>query len=70
MKEIGLNGVVYDFSIEYGVTQTKDILNVYDYFVTKKQYKIILRFVKLLFVVRLSFGRLLVTQNVKFVVIK
>ena len=32
MREIGLNGAVYDFSIEYGVLLTKDILNVYDYF--------------------------------------
>lgn len=33
MKEIGLNGAFYDFSIEYGLLQTKDILNIHEYFI-------------------------------------
>ena len=36
MKKIGLNGYVYDFSVDYDAIAVDDILDIYKYFMKKK----------------------------------
>lgn len=38
MKWIGLNGVVHDFLIDYGVIDVKDICHIDNYFMKKTKY--------------------------------
>ena len=35
MKQTGFNGYVYDFSIDYDVTDVDDILNIHKYLIKK-----------------------------------
>ena len=36
MKKTGFNGYVYDFSVDYDVTDVDDILDIQTYFMKKK----------------------------------
>ena len=35
MKKIGLNGYVYDFSVDYNVIDTSNIINIHKYLMKK-----------------------------------
>ena len=37
MKRTGFNGHVYDFSVDYGVTDVDDLLDIHKYLVKKKK---------------------------------
>ena len=37
MKRTGFNGYVYDFSVDYGVTDVDDLLDIHKYLVKKKK---------------------------------
>ena len=50
-KEIALNETVYDFSIDYGEVDKKDILNIYE------TVQNVFRFFKQLFITLLCYGR-------------
>ena len=59
MKEISLWGNVFEFWIGYGLIDVKDIHISYSWlFDEKTWYKMILRLIKSVFVVVLSFGSL------------
>ena len=59
MKEISLWGKVFEFWIGYGLIDVKDIHTSYSWlFDEKTWYKMILRLIKSVFVVVLSFGSL------------
>ena len=49
MKNIGLNGYVYDFSVDYDAIAIADILDIHQYLMKKKWDKII-KFVKQIFI--------------------
>ena len=38
MKKTGLNGYVYDFSVDYDAISVNDILNIHKYLMEKEQY--------------------------------
>ena len=40
MKKTGLNGYVYDFSVDYDEIAVDDILDINKYLMEKKQYNI------------------------------
>ena len=40
MKKTGLNGYVYDFSVDYDAIAVDDILDIHNYLMEKKQYNI------------------------------
>ena len=46
MNRISLNGILFDFSMDYGVISVKGILHIHDYPIEKKQYKVMPRFIK------------------------
>ena len=42
MKKTGLNGFVYDFSVDYKISDTSDIINVHKYLIKKYKIKLFL----------------------------
>ena len=40
MKKTGLNGYVYDFSVDYDAIAVDDILDIHKYLMKEKQYDI------------------------------
>ena len=42
MKKTGLNGCVYDFSVDYKISDTSDIINVHKYLIKKYKIKLFL----------------------------
>ena len=57
MKRTGFNGYVYDFSVDYGVTDVDDLLDIHKYLVKKKKnivYMKMFGFVKKVFFVGLA----------------
>ena len=53
-KEVFLHGNVYDFSADYNSTDKSDLLNIHKYL--QNIHKIILNFIKEVFIVLLSFN--------------
>ena len=39
MKNTGLNGYVYDFSVDYNITDTNNIINIHKYLMKKDDIK-------------------------------
>ena len=39
MKNTGLNGYVYDFSVDYNMTDTNNIINIHKYLMKKNDIK-------------------------------
>ena len=39
MKKTGLNGCVYDFSVDYKIFDTSDIIDIHKYFMKKHNIK-------------------------------
>ena len=39
MKKIGLNGCVYDFSVDYKIFNTSEIINIHKYLIKKHNVK-------------------------------
>ena len=46
MKKPGLNGNVYDFSLDYNVIDTNNFIDIHIYFIKKTSYKIMLGLIK------------------------
>ena len=42
MKKTGLNGFVYDFSVDYKISDTSDIINFHKYLIKKYKIKLFL----------------------------
>ena len=40
MKKTGLNGYVYDFSVDYDAVAVDDVLDIHKYLMKEKQYDI------------------------------
>ena len=40
MKKTGLNGLVYDFSVDYKISDKSDIINIHKYSIKKYKIKI------------------------------
>ena len=38
-REISLNGIIYDFSVDHSSTKKKDILNIHQYIMIKNNIK-------------------------------
>ena len=56
MRKTGLNGYVYDFSVDYDAIAVDDILDIYKYLIKKNNLiYIMFRIVKIVFVVAISF---------------
>ena len=56
MKKTGLNGYVYDFSVDYNAIVVDDILYIHNYLIKKiAQYNKTFRFVKLIFISAMMF---------------
>ena len=55
MKKIGLNGYVYDFSVDYGAIAVDDILNIQKYLMEKNNIVKMRRFIKKAFAVITTF---------------
>ena len=53
MKKTGLNGYVYDFSVDYDAIAVDDILDIHKYLI-KKNHKKCLDLLKKVFVVAMS----------------
>ena len=54
-KKAGLNGYVYDFSVDYDAIAVEDILDIHNHLMEKKQYKMIYRFIKRCFFTAMTF---------------
>ena len=39
MKKTGLNGYVYDFSVDYSAIAVDDVLDIHEYFIKKHSIK-------------------------------
>ena len=39
MKKPGLNGYVYEFSVDYNITYTSNIISIYEYLIKKHDIK-------------------------------
>ena len=46
MKKTGLNGYVYDFSVDYNTIGVSDIVDNYKYLMKKNIYKIMFKIIK------------------------
>ena len=62
MSETPLNCVIYDSSVLYFAIEKKDILNVHEYLLEKKELRIMLKFIKQAFMALLSLRELLATK--------
>ena len=57
MKKTGLNGYVYDFSVDYDAIAVDDILDIHNYLMKKTmQYNKMFGFVKLILISAMFFG--------------
>ena len=45
MKEIILNGFIYDFSIGYILIDVKDFLHIYDKLMKRTKYEVVFKFI-------------------------
>ena len=61
-KKTGLNGYVYDFSVDYDAIAVDDILNIHKHLMKQKEYKM-LRFIKKYFFTAMLFGCNLLSVN-------
>ena len=55
MKKTGLNGHVYEFSVDYNAIKTDNILDNHKYLMEKKQYKIMLGCISKCFITAITF---------------
>ena len=56
MNKTGLNGYVFDFSVDYNTVDISNIVNIRKYLM-KKQYKIMFALFKQLFIVTMTFTK-------------
>ena len=62
MRETSLNYTVYDFSVDHSTTEKEDILNIHEYLIKKKIYKITFRLIKQVLIALLNFTGSLATN--------
>ena len=65
MKKTGLNGYVYDFSVDYDTIAVDDILDIHKYLMKKNDIKKMFRFIKKIFITVIGFIRLSVVNPLK-----
>ena len=56
MKKSGLNGYVYDFSVDYNTIDVSDIIHIYKYLMGATQYKTIVALIIQSFISLLNFS--------------